>query len=209
MSTYQTEEEQVEAIKKWWKENGTSVVAGVVIGLGAVFGWQGWNSYQDRIGKEASVAFSQLMGTVNSADTESASKQAELLRVEYESSSYAMLAAMAQARLKLEQGDGAAARSQLEWTMQNSDDASLKTLAQLNLARILLSDGDLDGAARLADVSEGGFAADFAELRGDIAAAGEQLDAARDAYSQAIALNAVNPQRLQMKLDDLHPAGTD
>ena len=208
MSVYQTEEEQVEAIKKWWKENGTSVVAGVVIGLGAVFGWQGWNSYQDRMGKEASVAFSQLLGAVNAGNTESASKQAELLRVEYESSNYAMLAAMAQARLKLEQGDSAAARSQLEWTLQNSDDDSLKTLAQLNLARILLSEGDLDGAAGLAAISEGGFAADFAELRGDIAAARKQLEEARDAYSQALALNA-NPQRLQMKLDDLNRPGTD
>ena len=189
MSVYQTEEEQVEAIKKWWKENGTSVVAGVVIGLGAVFGWQGWNSYQDRMGKEASVAFSQLLGAVNAGNTESASKQAELLRVEYESSNYAMLAAMAQARLKLEQGDSAAARSQLEWTLQNSDDDSLKTLAQLNLARILLSEGDLDGAAGLAAISEGGFAADFAELRGDIATARKQLEEARDAYSQALALN--------------------
>ena len=208
MSVYQTEEEQVEAIKKWWKENGTSVVAGVVIGLGAVFGWQGWNSYQDRMGKEASVAFSQLLGAVNAGNTESASKQAELLRVEYESSNYAMLAAMAQARLKLEQGDSAAARSQLEWTLQNSDDDSLKTLAQLNLARILLSEGDLDGAAGLAAISEGGFAADFAELRGDIATARKQLEEARDAYSQALALNA-NPQRLQMKLDDLNRPGTD
>ncbi|MEW8396328.1 MAG: tetratricopeptide repeat protein, partial [Candidatus Thiodiazotropha sp.] len=40
MSEYQTEEEQVEAIKRWWKENGTSVIAGLVIGLGGIFGWQ-------------------------------------------------------------------------------------------------------------------------------------------------------------------------
>lgn len=208
MSVYQTEEEQVEAIKKWWKENGTSVVAGVVIGLGAVFSWQGWNSYQDRLGGEASVAFSQLVGSVNSnSRSEAASKQAELLRMEYESTSYAVIAAMTQARLKLEQGDSVAARSQLEWAMQNSSDASLKTLARLNLARILLSEGDYAAASELADVTSGGFAGQFAELRGDIAAAQQQLMPARDAYSQALSQNVGNPERVQMKLDDL--AGAD
>jgi predicted negative regulator of RcsB-dependent stress response len=206
MKVYQTEEEQVEEIKKWWKENGTSVVAGLVIGLGAVFAWQGWTSYQERIGREASVAFSQMLSAVESKNVEMASKQAELLRLDYKSTSYAVLAAMAQARLKLEQGDSAAARAQLEWAMQNSSDASLKTLAQLNLARILLSEGDLDGAARLATVQEGGFVGEYAELRGDIAVAKKELSAARDAYTQALSQNAGNPELVQMKLDDLTPA---
>ncbi|MEN8180124.1 MAG: tetratricopeptide repeat protein [Pseudomonadota bacterium] len=203
MSVYQTEEEQVEAIKKWWKENGTSVVAGLVIGLGAVFGWQGWNSYQDRIGKEASVSFSQLMNAVNNNDLEAAGNQAELLRVEYESTSYAVMAAMTQARLKLEQGDSAAARSQLEWAMQNSPNTSLKQLVQLNLVRVLLNDGDLDGAMKLADVSDGGFAGEFAELRGDIALAKQDKTSAHDAYSMALSLNVANSDQVQMKLDDL------
>ena len=33
MEVYTTEEQQVEVIKEWWKENGTSVIAGTVIGL--------------------------------------------------------------------------------------------------------------------------------------------------------------------------------
>ena len=203
MSAYQTEEEQVEAIKKWWKENGVSVVSGIVIGLAAVFGWQGWNSYQDSQGKKASVAFSQMLSAVDQGNMELAGKQAELVRLDYESSNYAVLAAMAQARFKLQAGDSAAARSQLEWAIANSDDASLKHLAQLNLARVLLSDNDLDAAAKLADVDSGGFAGDFAELRGDIALARKDAAAAKDAYTEALAMNVGNPQRLQMKLDDL------
>ena len=203
MSVYQTDEEQVEAIKKWWKENGTSVVAGLVIGLGAVFGWQAWGSYQERIGKEASVSFNQLMAAVGNDDVESASNQAELLKVEYESTNYAVLAAMTQARLKLGQGDSAAARSQLEWAMQNSSDASLKQLIKLNLARVLLDDGNLDGAAELADVSEGGYAGEFAELRGDIALAKQDAASAHEAYTIALSLDAKNTDQLQMKLDDL------
>ena len=203
MKVYQTEEEQVEAIKKWWKENGLSVVAGLVIGLGAVFGWQAWNSYQDRIGQEASVAFYQMLNAVDNQNPELAGKQADLLRADYASTNYAVLAAMTEARLKVEAGDTKAARTQLEWARQNTADDSLKTLAQLNLARLLLSDGDIDGASVLAAVDKGGFAGEFAELRGDIAVAKKELSAARDAYTQALALNVGNPEMVQMKLDDL------
>jgi predicted negative regulator of RcsB-dependent stress response len=203
MKVYQTEEEQVEAIKKWWKENGTSVVAGLVIGLGAVFGWQGWNSYQDRIGGEASVAFYQMLNAVDNRNSELAAQQAERLQTDYASTSYAVLAAMTQARLKVEEGDTNAARARLEWAMQNAADDSLKTLSQLNLARLLLSDGDLEGASKLATVDQGGFAGEFAELRGDIAVAKKELSAARDAYAQALALNVGNAELVQMKLDDL------
>jgi predicted negative regulator of RcsB-dependent stress response len=203
MKVYQTEEEQVEALKKWWKENGTSVMAGLVIGLGAVFGWQGWNSYQDRIGGEASVAFYQMLNAVDQGNPELAGKQAERLRADYGSTSYAVLAAMTQARIKVEEGDTTAARAQLEWAMQNAGDDSLKSLSQLNLARLLLNDGDLEGAGRLAAAETVGFAGEFAELRGDIAVAKKELNAARDAYAQALALNVGNPELVQMKLDDL------
>ena len=43
MSAYLEEEEQIEAIRNWWKENGRSVIAGAVLGLAAIFGWQGWH----------------------------------------------------------------------------------------------------------------------------------------------------------------------
>jgi predicted negative regulator of RcsB-dependent stress response len=203
MSGYQTEEEQVEALKRWWKENGTSIIAGVVIGLGGVFGWQAWNNYQDRVGSDASLAFNQLVSAKQGGDIKSASKQAELLRLEYENSSYAVFAALIQANLKLEQGESAAARSQLEWAMGQADNESLKQLAQLNLARILLNDGDLDGAEKLAAVESGGFAGEFAQLRGDIAAKRGDKQAAFDAYTLAMTQETSNRNLLQMKLDDL------
>ncbi|MBL3591460.1 MAG: tetratricopeptide repeat protein [gamma proteobacterium endosymbiont of Lamellibrachia anaximandri] len=203
MSVYQTEEEQVEALKKWWQENGKSVVAGVVIGLGAVFGWQSWGEYKERVGGDASVAFNQMITAVESGDSDSASKQAELLRLEYESSNYAVFAALAQARIKIEAGDSPAARSQLEWAIDNASESGLKQIAQLRLARILLSEGDLDGAAAQAKVDSGSYAGEFAALRGDIALARQDNKSARDAYSLALANGVGNSALVQMKLDDL------
>ncbi|KRT54644.1 YfgM family protein [endosymbiont of Ridgeia piscesae] len=204
MSGYQTEEEQVEALKKWWKENGTSVIAGIVLGFGAVFGWQAWNGYQDRVGEEASVAFSQMIDAITQGQSESALKQAELLRLEYESSAYAVFAALAQASLKMEQGDSAAARSQLEWAMQHAEEPGLKQLARLRLARILLSEGETEAAASLVKAAPaGGFDSEFAALRGDIARQQGDLQAARQAYQLALAGDVGNGELVQMKLDDL------
>jgi predicted negative regulator of RcsB-dependent stress response len=204
MSELQTEEEQVEALKRWWKENGTSIIAGLVIGLGGVFGWQAWGNYQDRTGKAASQSFNQMLNAVAQGDLESSGKQAELLRLEHEGTNYAVFAALAQARVKLEQGDAAAARSQLEWAIAQTDEASLKSLARLNLARILLSEGDLDAADTLVKSdSASGFAGEFAILRGDIAAARGDKAAAHLAYTEAMSMEISNRNLLQMKLDDL------
>jgi predicted negative regulator of RcsB-dependent stress response len=202
MSEFKTEEEQVEAIKRWWKENGASVIAGLVIGLGGVFGWQTWGNYKDRIGAEAALAFNQLVAAVDSGDKASAVKQAELMRSNFDNS-YAVFAAMAQARVKLDEGDAESAISHLEWASQNADNPSLKQLVELNLARLLVDQGELDAAEKLVKSEQGGFAGEFAVIRGDIAFARGDKAAAATAYTQAMTLEVSNRNLLQMKLDDL------
>jgi predicted negative regulator of RcsB-dependent stress response len=203
MSEYQTEEEQIEAIKRWWKENGTSVIAGLVIGLGGVFGWQAWGNYRDRVGAEAALAFNQLVAAVDRGDNTSAIKQAELMRSDYGDSSYAVFSALAEARVKLDEGDAGSAISRLQWAIEHAGDPTLKQLVQLNLARILLNEGDIDGAEKLVTSDQGGFAGEFAVIRGDIALARGDKVAAAAAYNQAMTQEVSNRNLLQMKLDDL------
>lgn len=202
MSEYQTDEEKVEAIKRWWKENGTSVIAGLAIGLGGVFGWQSWGSYKDRVGAEAALAFNQLVAAVDRGDKASAGKQAELIRKDYDNS-YAVFAAMAEARVKLDEGDAERAISHLEWAAQNAGNPSLKQLVQLNLARLLVNQGELDAAEKLVTSEQGGFAGELAVIRGDIAFARGDRAAAAAAYTQAMTLEVSDRNLLQMKLDDL------
>ena len=54
MNEYVTDDEQVERIKKWWSDNGSSVVAGLVIGIGGLMGWRYWVDYKDNQAAEAS-----------------------------------------------------------------------------------------------------------------------------------------------------------
>lgn len=37
---HRTEEEQVAALKQWWKDNGNSLIIGVGLALAVVFGWK-------------------------------------------------------------------------------------------------------------------------------------------------------------------------
>lgn len=204
MSAHLTEEEQVEALKAWWKENGKATVIGVVLGLGGMLGWQAWTQHQATTAEQASARFQQLIMASNTGAAESAVKQAELLITKFEGSSYAVFAALNLARVQLEQGDSAAARGQLAWALANSADKSLQQIARLRLARLMLSDGDLEDAARLAaEAPADNFAGEFAQLRGDIALAGNDKESARSSYQEALANEVGNSDLVRMKLDDL------
>jgi predicted negative regulator of RcsB-dependent stress response len=173
VSIYETDEERVEAIKKWWKDNGLSVVAGVMIGLGAVFGWRWWGQYQDSVAQEASAAFEALMATADEPGDEAPLAQAGAIADAYGSTPYAALSALMKARIAVEAGDMAAARLALEEAIAKAPDPALARIAALRMARVLLAEGDLDGARAVLERhgDAGQFSGDFAAVRGDIAAA--------------------------------------
>ena len=209
MNVYETDDEKVEALKKWWKDNGLSVAAGIGIGLAAVFGWRGWVGYPDAVGKQASAAFEQLLAAADSGNTESALKQSELVTSDFGSTAYATLAALVRARVELEAGNVPGARAALEEAIAKAPDPGLARIAALRLARVEFGAGDMVAAKALLDEhdKDGSFAGDFAALRGDIAAAEGRMDEAREAYEQALAAGAADPELLELKIDNLPPAG--
>ena len=209
MINYQTDEERAEAIKKWWKENGISVVAGVVVGLGAIFGWRAWNDHRDSVGQQASAAFEQLLASAETGDAPSALAQSKLLAEEYSSTTYAALAALVEARVEIEEGNLVGARAALERVVSDSPDPGLTGIAVLRLARVLIASGDLEAAAAVVEKHEdvAGFAGAFAAIRGDVAKAQGRTSEARSAWQDALAAGAPDPERLRLKLDDLPPAG--
>lgn len=209
MSTYETDEEKVEAIKRWWKENGVSVIGGVAIGLGAIFGWRAWIDYRDSTGQQASAAFEQLLASADGEDTASTIAQARLLAEEFSSTAYATLAALVQARVELEAGNPEGARTALEQAIATSPDPGLARIAALRLSRMLVAEGDLATAKRLVEehADGGSFSGAFSVVRGDIAQAEGRSADARTAYEQAVAAGAPNPEQLRLKLDNLPPAG--
>ena len=209
MAEYETDDEKVEAIKKWWKENGVSVVAGLAIGLVAVFGWRFWVDYRESVSQQASAAFEQLMATAEGEDTAAALAQARAIRDGFGSTAYAALADLMEARVKLKAGDPAGAIAALERVMTKAPDPSLADLAALRLARVLLDQGDIGRAGAIAAkyANAGAYSGDFAAIQGDIASSQGRYDEARQAYQRAIASGASLSQLIQLKLDNLPAAG--
>jgi predicted negative regulator of RcsB-dependent stress response len=204
VSEYLSEEEQVEALKRWWRENGRSVIAGIVIGLAVVFGWQSWVQYRHSQMEGAAARFDQLHQAAQIGEAESAQKQGELLRQEHGRTIYAAFAALDLARLLVEQGDAEGAKGQLQWVLEQAREPAIQEVARIRLARLQLGLGDTAAAEKsLAAVTGSAFAGEVAELRGDLARARNDLEAARTAYQDALVKGTGNSMLLRMKLQDI------
>ncbi|RMG33141.1 MAG: hypothetical protein D6720_12040 [Gammaproteobacteria bacterium] len=203
MTAYLNEDEQVEALKNWWRDNGRSVVVGVVLGFAIIFGWQGWKAWQKSQGEAASSLFENLLIQVANGNREGALVAGKRLLGEFDGSIYASFAAFEMARLAYEDAKPDSAVGDLEWVEAHAPDAVIADLARVRLARVLLDAGKLDQAeARLKKVSEGFMPAAVAELEGDLAVRRGDPAAARQAYGRAV-LAAPNNALLRMKLQQL------
>ena len=208
MDVYTTEEQQVEAIKKWWSDNKLSVIGGVVIGIAALWGGRTWIAGQDAHTEAASDVYQIMMSKMSSGSLDEAVADGSALLGQYSDTPYATLASLALAKIKMEQGDVAAANSHLNWALNNTEQDSVKKLAHLRLAELSLAEGDTSAAlAQLnSPTALGSFEAAYEQLKGDIYVAEEKTEMARTAYIRALAVmepTAPGRRLLQMKLDDL------
>lgn len=211
MDVYTTEEQQVEAIKKWWHENKWSVIGGVVIGISALLGGRAWLDNQQAYAEAASTSYQMMMEEMSRGNTDDAATQGAQLLGQFSDTPYASLAALAMAKLKLDAGDAAAASSHLRWALDNTKEAAVRHEARLRLTKLLLADGKFDEAlSLLAGVDTTVYTAAYEQLRGDIHLAAGQLESARTAYGRALAAMAPSErgrELLQMKLDNLGGMG--
>lgn len=205
MAQYETEEEQVKAIKDWWKENGRSVIAGVVIGVAGLVGWKGWNAYQEQQSLAASDRYQAMRASIMAQNLEAVVQQASELRDNYASTPYASLGALLLAKAKAEQGNDAAVVENLQWVIDNGKQATLQTIAKLRLARVYIAQNELDKAQKLLDQPyPQAYQSLQAEVRGDLLVGRGDITAAKVAYDEAIATaGAEDVDYLRMKRDNL------
>ncbi|WP_062359906.1 YfgM family protein [Vreelandella aquamarina] len=212
MAELRSEEEQLEVVKRWWKENGTSLIAGAVLAAAGVFGWNAWQNYQEGKSEAASARYQQLInmtaGTTLEEDQLSAAQALiDELTDDYGNTLYAELAQLLEARLAVQQGDLSAAKQALQDVASNSSRRYVQSLAWLRLARIEVAEGNPEAALALLDQPiPDALAAQQANVRGDAFLAQNQPEQARDAWQTAQSIAQTQNQPLygvQFKLDDL------
>ncbi len=208
MEIYSTEEQQAEAIKRFFRENGTSLAVGIVLGLGGLYGWKAYNQHQIETAEAASDAYIQLVEGADK-DKEQLLSKADDFIAQNGDSSYAVLAAFVAAKQAVEQNELDKAAEKLSWAQSHSPSEELKAIATTRLARVQLAQKNFDKALATLDskLPEAFFAA-VSELKGDIYLAQGDKEKARSAYQAAADKGGLeNNPLLQIKLDDLAVAG--
>lgn len=206
MTNYETEDQQLEAVKQWWRDNGKAVIVGAVLGFGAIIGGRMWFNYADNQRIAASAEYSQLQTDMNAEQQDAVVTRGEFIMKNFSSTPYAAMAAMMVAKVKVDAGELAAASSKLQWVIDHADQPDLLHAARLRLARVLAADGQAQQALTLLDnISMESYSAAYHEVRGDIYVLLNRPEEARTAYHSALdAMAGSDDSRLlQMKLDDL------
>ena len=218
MESYRTEEEQVEALRRWWQENSKSMFAAIALALAASFGWQSWQDHQTTQAEMASSVYqdmleavSQLTAAPASADQVATARHlAGTLKTEYAATTYAQFAALHLAKMAVADADLAAAEQELRWVLTANPAPEIQLLTRLRLARVVAAQGDTTAALAILEDKDGGsYAASYAEVEGDIYLQLGQRDQARTAYGRASTLvlgdGATISRSLRLKLESLNP----
>lgn len=211
MDPYSTDDETVENLRQWWKENGPWIIGGIALGAAVLYGWRYWAEWREEQLTFASDTYEQLIVESANGDHTHALVLAGEIRDVRLSTPYADMAALHIARHAAINGDVDVAREKLREVIDSTKDAETAHLARLRLARLNLATGDVDAAAALVTrEGTGRYEPLYGELRGDIAAARGDVDAAIAAYREAMMApgdGIADRAMLQMKLDNLG-AGT-
>ena len=218
MADYQSEEEQIEAFKQWWVDNGLKLVAAAVIIVGGSFGWQGWQGAQDEQAQQGSAIYTNMIDTVKASaeaplteeQQQTVSDAVSQLKEEFGDSGYAHLSALVSAKLAVEADDLDAAATELEWVLSNKPSATLATLATLRLARVEAARGNVDTAlALIEDADAGKMVSAYEEAKGDFHISMGHYAAAYTAYQAALDAEESGNARLlsilRLKLSEAKP----
>ncbi|HKW37117.1 MAG TPA: tetratricopeptide repeat protein [Burkholderiales bacterium] len=207
MSTYDLEEqEQLAALRAWWKEHGGGVTVAVVLAAGAIAAWNGWGWYQRSQAAQAAVLYDTLQKAARANDLKATKDAAGSILENYPRTAYAPLAALVSAKALFQAGDLKTARAQLQWVVEHAKSDEIRSIAALRLASVLLDDKDPDAALKvLEEKPHAGFEALFAAQRGDILSAQKKRDQARAAYKAALEKAGPGPLRegVRLKLEAL------
>jgi len=189
MEFYESEEQRVEALKKWWKDNSSSVFMGLALGLAVLTGWNVWQNTQKQKAEEASGLYQQLLKAVEAKQSDPAIKLSERLIEQHQGTAYATYATLFEARLKAEAGDLAGAKKALADLLAAAKDANIQHLARLRLGQVLLALGEIDPALKLLEPLKprdmGEYESRYEELKGDLYAAQQRDSEAVAAYNRA------------------------
>lgn len=208
---YLTDRDQEEALRNWWKENWRWIIAGIVLGLALLGGWQYRKGHHAQRAETAAELYSDFGSALDRNELEAATRSLAMLSADHEKSPYTQQSRLLLAKKHVEANKLDEALPLLQTVADQSKDEELAWIARTRAARLLIQQGKHDDALKLLDVEKAGaFAAQVREIRGDAQVAKGNLTAARAEYAAALADNIdgqanrmIDRNLLEMKLQDV------
>ncbi len=180
------EQEQLDALKSFWKQYGNLITWTLILVLGAFAAWNGWQWYQREQAVKAAAMFEALDVAAQAGDADKSGRIFADLRERFPRTAYAQQAGLLAARVQADKGKNDDARASLVWVAANAIEDEIKTVAQLRLAGLALDDKKYDDAIKALDAAKAvGFEALVADRRGDVLAAQGKKAEAAAAYGAA------------------------
>ncbi len=196
-----TEEEQAEKIKHWLRSNGPQIVVGVVLGLGGIWGWKGYTTYQNSQSIEARTYYNQLVSNPNNPQF------FEILQRDYASSIYTHQATLVLAKHAVKAKNYQRALDYIAPLLHN-ENALIADIAKLRSAQLYLEMGQHDPAlTMLGTENDNAFNGLYNQARGDIYADLGKNKRAQKHYQLALQQSAPESEFktiLQMQINDLN-----
>ena len=198
------EEQEINQLKDWWKENGKTIIVAFILGVGGMFGWRYWQAHQAEQIAQASAQYDAL---IYSAQQDEQAKKANIEQFVQANSktAYAVFALLDEAKKATEKQDFAAAEVNLNQALTQSQDEVLTSIVALRLSAVQFQLGQLDNAlTTLNQVKNESFNARKAILTGDIQVAKGDKVAAKNSFEQAQQNGSqLEQQMAKMKLNNL------
>jgi len=188
MAIYDLEEqEQIDALKHFWRDYGRVVIAAVLAFVLGVGGTQGWKHYKRTRAQEASLQYVKLEQAIAKGDVNEVRNVGSDIVTEYANTPYGPMAALVLAKADHDAGDLDAAAERLEWAAEKAQTDEVKNLARLRLAAVLLDQDQYEAALKQLDQEVApAFVGVYADLRGDVLVAQGKTAEARAQYQQAL-----------------------
>lgn len=198
------EEQEINQLKDWWKENGKTIIVAFILGVGGIFGWRYWQAHQAEKIAQASAQYDSL---IYSAQQDEQAKKANIEQFVQANSktAYAVFALLDEAKKATEKQDFAAAEANLNQALTQSQDEVLTSIIALRLSAVQFQLGQLDNAlTTLNQVKGESFNARKAILTGDIQVAKGDKVEAKNSFEQAQQSGSqLEQQMAKMKLNNL------
>jgi len=199
------EHEQGERVRRWIKENSPAIVVGLVLAFGGIFGFRYWQDHRAEHQVLGSEYYQVVRQQIENDELDKAESEFKAMQDVAGNTAYAGLTSLYLAAARVDNGRLGAAAELYQSVLDNRRLKSLWPVARLRLARVLEAQGEYEDALALIDgEAPDGFAAAWAETRGDLLFERGMVDEARAAWEDAVArrtADGMSANLLQIKLD--------